>query len=72
MNPDGSIGPMEERLFYYRVPRAFLLMDELSAASRMLDWIRGHMFSPGGSVALFEFFKKGWCAWPMSGMNGLY
>ena len=49
MNPDGSMGPVGERLFYYRVPWALALMGEISAASRVLDWIRAHMISPEGA-----------------------
>ncbi len=49
MNDDGSIGPATERLFYYRVPWAFALMGELTAASRNLDWIRRYMFTPEGA-----------------------
>ena len=49
MRPDGAIGPAEERLFYYRVPWAFALMGEMTAASRNLDWIRRHMFTAEGA-----------------------
>lgn len=49
MNPDGSIGPVEEWLYYYRVPWAFAMMGEITAASRVLDWIYRHMFSPEGA-----------------------
>lgn len=51
MNQDGSIGPVEDRLYYYRVPWAFGLMGELMAASRGLDWISLHMLSPDGDFA---------------------
>jgi hypothetical protein len=49
MRPDGSIGPVEERLFYYRVPWALALMGEIAAASRVLDWISQYMFTPEGA-----------------------
>ncbi len=49
MNPDGSLGPVQERLFYYRVPWALALMGEITAASRVLDWISREMFTPEGA-----------------------
>jgi hypothetical protein len=49
MNPDGSIGPVQERLFYYRVPWTFALMGEITPASRVLDWISRHMLTPQGA-----------------------
>ena len=49
MNPDGSLGPVEERLFYYRVPWALALMGEITAASRVLDWISREMFTTAGA-----------------------
>jgi hypothetical protein len=49
MNPDGSIGPAEERLCFYRIPWAFAVMGEITAASRVLDWIHRHMFSSEGA-----------------------
>ncbi|MCZ6681399.1 MAG: hypothetical protein O7E52_29645 [Candidatus Poribacteria bacterium] len=49
MNPDGSIGPVQDRLYYYRVPWALARIGEVTAASRVLDWIRHHMFSPAGA-----------------------
>jgi hypothetical protein len=48
-NPDGSIGPVQKRLFYYRVPWTLALMGEITAASRKLDWIKQHMFSAEGA-----------------------
>ena len=48
-NPDGSIGPVEDGLFYYRVPWAFALMGEITAASRELDWIHQNMFTSEGA-----------------------
>ena len=49
MNRDGSIGPVQEGLYYYRVPWAYALMGEISAASRVMDWIRTNMFTPQGA-----------------------
>ena len=49
MNADGSVGPVEERLFYYRLPWTLTLMGEITAASRILDWICTHMFTPEGA-----------------------
>ncbi len=46
---DGAVGPVQERLYYYRVPWTFALMGEQTAASRQLDWIRRHMLSPQGA-----------------------
>jgi len=54
MNQDGSIGPAQERLYYYRVPWAFALMGEITAASRVLDWVHRHMFSPEGAFEGLE------------------
>ena len=48
---DGTIGPVEKRLYYYRVPWALSLMGEISAASRVLDWISKHMFTTEGAFA---------------------
>lgn len=48
-NPDGSVGPATERLYYYRVPWTLALVGELAAASRKLDWIQRHMFTPEGA-----------------------
>ncbi|MBC8457218.1 MAG: hypothetical protein H8D67_04385 [Deltaproteobacteria bacterium] len=47
--PKGSIGPVQERLCYYRVPCTFALMGEIAAASQLLDWIHRHMLSPEGA-----------------------
>ena len=49
VNRDGSIGPVQENLYYYRVPWAFALMGEITAASRVTDWIRTNMFSAQGA-----------------------
>ena len=49
INQDGSIGPVQDRLYYYRVPWAFALMGELAAANRLLDWVCRHMLLPEGA-----------------------
>ncbi len=46
---EGRVGPVEQGLHYYRVPWALILMGEVSAASRVLDWIRRNMFSDDGA-----------------------
>ena len=51
VNSDGSIGPAQEGLYYYRVPWTFALMGAITANSRLLDWIHRQMFS---SVGAFE------------------
>ena len=48
-NSDGSIGPVDERLYYYRVPWTLVLMGEIAAASRFVDWIDGAMFTSNGA-----------------------
>ena len=48
-NADGSIGPVEDRLYYYRVPWTLAMMGQITAASRKLDWIKQSMFSPEGA-----------------------
>jgi hypothetical protein len=50
MNADGSIGPVQERLYYYRVPWTLAMMGEVQAASRVLDWISQKMFTDEGGV----------------------
>jgi hypothetical protein len=49
MNQDGSIGPVQDGLYYYRVPWTFALMGEIAAASQVLDWSHRHMLSPSGA-----------------------
>ena len=39
VNHDGSLGPVRDRLFYYRVPWALVLVGERSAAEACLDSI---------------------------------
>ena len=47
-NADGSVGPVQERLFYYRLPWALALVGEIGKACRLLDWIHDHMISATG------------------------
>lgn len=49
MNQDGSIGPVQDGLYYYRVPWTFVLMGEIAAASQVLNWVYRHMLSPEGA-----------------------
>ena len=49
--PDGAIGPVEQRLFYYRLPWTLTSMGETAAAAALLDWIRRHMTTPEGAFA---------------------
>jgi hypothetical protein len=48
VNHDGSLGPVRDRLFYYRVPWALVLVGERSAAKACLDWIDRNMISRAG------------------------
>jgi hypothetical protein len=48
-NGDGSIGPVQQHLCYYRVPWALALMGESTAAHRVVDWIARYMFTPEGA-----------------------
>jgi len=50
-NPDGSIGPYEKGLFYYRVPWAFAVTGRDREASMLLQWIRENMFTEEGDFA---------------------
>jgi hypothetical protein len=50
MNADGSVGPFEEFVFYYRVPWALALAGETSAAMRSLEWIARHMLDSEGAL----------------------
>lgn len=69
MNDDGSIGPAEEPLFYYRVPWTFALMGEVSAAAHHLDWIKRHMFTKDGAfegVSPLGFFADRYGSYPLA------
>lgn len=50
-NPDGSIGPYEEGIFYYRVPWALAVTGHTREASMLLEWIRDNMFTSDGDFA---------------------
>lgn len=45
---DGEIGPVAERVTYYRVPWALMLGGETGAASRLLGWIEEHGLGADG------------------------
>lgn len=49
-NADGSIGPVEQGLFYYRLPWALAVSGETVAAGRLLDWIRHNQFTSDGQL----------------------
>lgn len=48
MNPDGSIGDVEDGFFFYRLPWTFSLAGETQAAVRICAWVRNHMLTPEG------------------------
>ena len=48
INSDGSIGPVNERLYYYRVPWCLALMGEHTVAQNKLNWITDCMFTSDG------------------------
>ena len=48
INSDGSIGPVNERLYYYRVPWCLALMGEHTVAQNKLNWITDYMFTSDG------------------------
>jgi hypothetical protein len=50
-NPDGSVGPVDQGIFYYRVPWALAICGESSTAMRVLAWTRRHLLTPEGEVA---------------------
>ena len=47
-NPDGSIGPVEKGLFYYRVPWAFAVTGRTKEASMNIEWIKNRIFTEKG------------------------
>jgi hypothetical protein len=49
LNADGSIGPVADDLYYYRVPWTFALVGEIEAASRNLEWINRNMLTAKGA-----------------------
>ncbi len=50
MNQDGSIGPLEAGIYYYRVPWALAVSGETSAAMRVLEWVGRHMLTEEGEI----------------------
>ncbi len=50
-NPDGSIGPYKEGIFYYRIPWALAVTGYDREASMLLEWIRNNMFTTEGDFA---------------------
>ncbi len=50
INPDGSLGNVTERNYYYRVPWAFALMGETEAGHRLLDWADRNRITPEGAL----------------------
>jgi hypothetical protein len=51
LNPDGSIGPIDQGIFYNRVPWSLALGGQTGAALRLTHWIRRHMLTPEGEFA---------------------
>jgi hypothetical protein len=50
LNRDGSLGPVEQSIFYYRIPWALALCGQTGPAMRLTDWVRRHMLTPDGEV----------------------
>ena len=48
LNPDGSIGPVDQGLYYYRTPLALSTAGYGMEACALLDWIRENMFTKEG------------------------
>ena len=59
VNDDGSLGPVGDRLFYYRVPWALALVGELSAAahSSSREDYRKEMFDAMVSGGMRSFLE---------------
>jgi hypothetical protein len=51
LNDDGSIGPVEQGIFYYRVPWVLAISGETVAAMRLTAWIERHMLTDDGEFA---------------------
>ncbi|MGH2560285.1 MAG: hypothetical protein ACRDJH_14575 [Thermomicrobiales bacterium] len=51
LNADGSIGPVERGVYYYRVPWVLAISGETVPATRLIAWIRRHMLTPEGEFA---------------------
>ena len=54
MKPDGSVGPMEEGFYHYRLPWTFTVAGENKAALKVCAWVRDNMLTPEGD------FDRGW------------
>lgn len=48
VNEDGSIGPVERGIYYYRAPWALALGGKTAHAQRLMGWIRRHMVTAEG------------------------
>ena len=48
LNPDGSISPVDQGLYYYRTPLALSTAGYGMEACALLDWIRENMFTKEG------------------------
>jgi hypothetical protein len=48
LNPDGSIGPVEDGFNYYRLPWTFTISGETRHAVRLCDWVRRNQFAENG------------------------
>ena len=66
-NADGSFGPVEKGVFYYRLPWTLAVTGETEAAMGLVEWIRRNMFTPEGN---FDGkygrgdFESGWYPYP--------
>ena len=49
-NPDGSFGPVDLPISYYRLPWALAVAGETAAAGSLLDWIRHNQFTSDGQM----------------------
>jgi hypothetical protein len=49
-NDDGSVGPADESVFYYRIPWILALGGETAAGTRLIDWIRRHALRSDGRL----------------------
>ena len=48
MNPDGSIGPVANGFYFYRLPWTFTVAGETQAALNICGWVRENMLTPDG------------------------
>src|SRR5260221_2216453 len=47
---DGSIGPVEEGAYYYRLPWTLTVVGETESAHRFVQWLRTHMLTSSGEL----------------------